>query len=53
LEKVAEKREEILSKKGFVTKEDEESIENSVLDDLKRNNPSLWQTLELLQQQEL
>jgi hypothetical protein len=35
-----------------VTKEDEESIENSVLDDLKRNNPSLWRTLIQQQQQQ-
>jgi len=51
MDEVAQKREEILSKKGFVTKEDEESIENSVLEYLKRNNPSLCQTLKLLQQQ--
>ena len=45
--KLLQKRDEILSKKGFVTKEDEESIENSVMDSIKENDPNLWKTLML------
>ena len=33
---IYQKRDEIISKKGFVTKEDEEAIENSVMDSIKK-----------------
>jgi integrase len=45
LEEVEQKRQEIFAKKGFVTKEDEEVIKNSILEDVKQNDPDLWQTL--------
>ncbi len=52
LDEVNQKREEIFAKKGFVTKEDEELIKNSILDDIKQNEPGLWQTLSHQQQQQ-
>jgi len=40
------KKEEILSKKGFITKEDQKSIEDSVMDSIKKeSDPNLWKTL--------
>ena len=45
LEKVDQKREEVFVKKGFVTKEDEEAIKNSIVEDIKQNDPNLWRTL--------
>ena len=41
LEKVDQKREEVFAKKGLVTKEDEEAIKNSILEDIKQNDPNL------------
>lgn len=51
LEEVDQKREEVFVKKGFVRKEDEEAIKNSILEDIKQNDPNLWQTLSQQQQQ--
>ena len=34
-------------KKGFVTKEDEDSIETSVMDSIKESDPNVWKTLML------
>ena len=45
MEEVDQKREEVFAKKGFVTKEDEEAIKNSIVEDIKQNDPNLWQTL--------
>ena len=45
LEEVDQKREEVFAKKGFVTKEDEEAIKNSIVEDIKQNDPNLWRTL--------
>jgi hypothetical protein len=45
LEEVEQKRQEIFAKKGFVTKEDEEAIKNSIIEDVKQKDPDLWQTL--------
>ena len=44
LEKVDQKREEVFAKKGLVTKEDEEAIKNSILEDIKQND-LIWQSL--------
>jgi hypothetical protein len=42
---IYQKREEILSKKGFITREDQISIEDSVMDSIKESDPNLWKTL--------
>ena len=40
------------TKKGFVTKEDEEAIKNSILEDVKQNDPDLWYMLFEKQQEQ-
>jgi integrase len=45
LDEVDQKRQEIYAKKGFVTKEDEEAIKNSIIEDVKQNDPDLWHML--------
>jgi integrase len=45
LEEVDQKKQEMYAKKGFVTKEDEEAIKNSIVEDVKQNDPDLWHML--------
>src|SRR5215208_6110503 len=45
LDEVDQKRQEMFAKKGFVTKEDEEAIKNSIIEDVKMNDPDLWHML--------
>jgi integrase len=52
LEEVDQKREELFVNKGFVTKEDEEAIKNSIFENIKQNDPNLWQTLSKQQHQQ-
>ena len=47
ISKLLQKRDEIMLKKGFVTKEDEDSIETSVMDSIKESDPNVWKTLML------
>ena len=51
LEEVDQKRQEMYARKGFVTKEDEEEIKNSIVEDVKQNDSDLWQILFNQQQQ--
>jgi hypothetical protein len=52
LDEVDQKRQEMYATKGFVTKEDEEAIKNSIIEDVKQNDPDLWHMLFERQQQE-
>ena len=52
MDEVEQKRQEIFAKKGFVTKEDEEAIKNSIIEDVKQNDPALWHMLFDEKQQE-
>jgi integrase len=52
LDEVDQKRQEMYATKGFVTKEDEETIKNSIIEDVKQNDPDLWHMLFERQQQE-
>jgi|SRR5215207_5905042 len=52
LDEVDQKRQEMFAKKGFVTKEDEEAIKNSIIEDVKMNDPDLWHMLFEKQQQQ-
>jgi integrase len=45
LEEIERKRKEILSKKGFITKEDEELIDKSILEEIKQTDLNLWKTV--------
>ncbi|HEX6645733.1 MAG TPA: site-specific integrase [Nitrososphaeraceae archaeon] len=45
LDEVDQKRQEMYAKKGFVTKGDEEAIKNAIIEDVKKNDPDLWQIL--------
>ena len=45
LDEVDQKRQEMYAKKGFVTKEDEEAIKNSIIEDVKKNDQDLWHML--------
>ena len=38
MDEVDQKRQEMYAKKGFVTKEDEEAIKNSIVEDVNRIN---------------
>jgi integrase len=52
LDEVDQKRQEVYAKKGFITKEDEEAIKNSIIEDVKQNDPGLWHMLFEKQQQQ-
>jgi hypothetical protein len=45
LDEIDNKRKEIMSKKGFITKEDEEAIDKSILEKVKQNHPHLLKTV--------
>ena len=45
LDEVDQKRQEMHAKKGFITKEDEEAIKKSIVEDVKKNDPDLWHML--------
>jgi hypothetical protein len=45
LDEVDQKKQEMYATKGFVTKEDEEAIKNSIAEDVKQNDPDLWHML--------
>jgi len=47
IQEIDKKRIEVLSKKGFVTKADEEAIDKSIRDNIKDSDPSLWESLML------
>jgi integrase len=52
MDEIEQKRQKIFAKKGFVTKEDEEAIKNSIIEDVKQNDPDLWHMLFERQQQQ-
>jgi integrase len=52
MDEVDQKRQEIFAKKGFITKEDEEAIKSSIIEDVKQNDPDLWHMLFERQQQQ-
>jgi hypothetical protein len=52
MDEVDQKKQEMYATKGFVTKEDKEAIKNSIVEDVKQNDPDLWRMLFEKQQQQ-